>query len=227
MPQGGPEDGCVRAVDHVRQRLRVGCGIDGGDGLLQGRAVEQCALRARHKTDDVGFPGGGHCRCQPERFAQGRQGGGQQEIDTGLRQHRGLPGVELMRIGGCKGFGRIIGIPAAAQQTADDNLPGVPAIAAAQSIQKPEIVAVHVHPDQTGGRDPFAAGPPGGGGEKQRQVMPEADVQILPADGRKRLPFRRVVDKSGIDDMGVELAVRVAAQALDDRPLAQDAFGLL
>jgi hypothetical protein len=57
--------------------------------------------------------------------------------------------------------------------------------------------------------------------------MPEADVQVLPADGRKCFPFRRVLDKSGIDDMGVEFAVRVAAQALDDSPLAQDVFGLL
>jgi len=57
--------------------------------------------------------------------------------------------------------------------------------------------------------------------------MPEADVQVLPTDGRESRTLGRVVDKSGIDDMGIEFAVRVAAQALDDSPLAQDAFGLL
>ncbi len=119
--------------------------------------------------------------------------------------------------------GRVIGVPATTHQAADDHLLRIVPITPAQPIQISDIVAIDVASAAAGRVDPFAARPPGGGGHEERQAGVAPDVQVLPADGLESRAFRAVMDESRIDQMGVQFQVAVAAQALDDRPLAEDA----
>jgi hypothetical protein len=127
-----------------------------------------------------------------------------------------------MGISGRKCFIRIIGIPTAAQQAADNDLLCIPTVAVPKCIKKPEIVAVHVFPRITCRCDPFPTGPPGRCGKEERQIILEADVQVLPIDRFQSRTFRFVIDKGRVDDIRIELQVAVSAQTLDDSPLAKD-----
>ena len=53
--------------------------------------------------------------------------------------------------------------------------------------------------------------------------MLETDVQVLSANIRKNRTFYLVVDKSRIDNMGIEFEVGVPAQAPDDSPFTKNA----
>jgi hypothetical protein len=161
--------------------------------------------------------------ARPVASLMAGKGGGQEEVDSRASQLPCLPGVELQRLINAERLGGIVGIPATAHQTADDHLLRIPAITLAQRVKKPHVVAVHIDPGIPGSIDPLSTRPPSRCGHEQRQAELTTDTQILPTYGLQCCPFGLLIDKGRVDQERVKFQVDVAAQALDDRPLANDA----
>src|SRR5262249_12540547 len=97
------------------------------------------------------------------------------------------------------------------------------AVTVPERIKKPHVVAIHIDPGIPGSIDPLSTRPPSRCGHEQRQAELATDIQILPTYGLQCCPFGLLVDKGRVDQERVKFQVDLAAQALDDRPLANDA----